>query len=200
MSCICRHGRELTGGSCAQTALRENCLTFGVAAEAMVASGAARHITREAMLELLDAADREGLVLEPQNAKEPLFVCCCCGCCCAVLSSAKRFPRPAEYFSNRYRAVVAPDACESCGECESRCQMDAVVSGDAAAEVKHSHCIGCGLCVTTCPTEAISLEKVPEEKPVPDTVPELYARLFRERYGPWATAGAMARKLLGLKI
>jgi NAD-dependent dihydropyrimidine dehydrogenase PreA subunit len=200
MNCICRHGKELTGGSCRQTKIRENCLTFGVAAEAMVSSGAARHITRDEMLGLLDAADREGLVLEPQNTKEPLFVCCCCGCCCGVLSMAKKFPRPVEYFTTNYYAVVNPDACEVCGQCEARCQMDAVELGGEAAEVKRSHCIGCGLCVTTCPSDAISLEKTETEKIVPDNTPALYARIFRERYGPWGTAKALGRKLLGLKI
>jgi len=200
MSCICRHGKELTGGSCRQTKLRENCLTFGVAAEAMVGSGAARHIAREEMLGLLDAADAEGLVLEPQNTKEPLFVCCCCGCCCGVLSMAKRFPRPAEYFTTNYHAVVSPDACEVCGQCESRCQMDAVDLGGETAEVRRSHCIGCGLCVTTCPSDAISLRKTGAVKTVPDNTPALYARMFRERYGPWGTAKALGRKLLGLKI
>jgi len=200
MNCICRHGKDLTGAGCRQTKIRENCLTFGLAAEAMVESGAARYIDRGAMLELLDVADEEGLVLEPQNAKEPLFVCCCCGCCCNILSTAKRFPRPADYFTNSYSAVVAADECEACGQCETRCQMDAVALNGDAAEVKPSHCIGCGLCVTTCPTAAISLKKVREEKPVPDTVQELYARMFRERYGPWGTAKAMARVLLGMKI
>jgi Pyruvate/2-oxoacid:ferredoxin oxidoreductase delta subunit len=200
MNCICRYGKELEGGSCAQTKLRENCLTFGVAAESMVDAGAARYITREAMLDLLDAADEEGLVLEPQNTKEPLFVCCCCGCCCAVLTMAKRFPRPAEYFTTSYLAVVAPDLCEACGHCETRCQMDAVALNGDAAEVKESHCIGCGLCVTTCPSEAITLRKTEAPKTVPDTTPALYARMFRERYGPWGMARAMGRKLLGLKV
>jgi Pyruvate/2-oxoacid:ferredoxin oxidoreductase delta subunit len=200
MNCICRHGKELTSGSCRQTKLRENCLTFGMAAEAMVDSGAARYITREAMLDLLNAADAEGLVLEPQNTKDPLFVCCCCGCCCGVLSMAKRFPRPAEYFTTNYYAVVAQDDCEACGQCESRCQMDAVGLDGQAAEVKRSHCIGCGLCVTTCPSDAISLRRTEAEKIVPDNTPALYAKIFRERFGPWGTAKAMGRKLLGLKI
>ena len=30
-------------------------------------------------------------------------------------------------------------------------------------EFHAEHCIGCGLCVTTCPAEALKLEKKPEE-------------------------------------
>jgi len=36
MDCICRTGKEVTGGKCLQTSLKGNCLTLGVAARAMV--------------------------------------------------------------------------------------------------------------------------------------------------------------------
>ncbi len=78
MKCICRHGKELTGEPCKQTTAHENCLTIGVAARAMVERGMARFLTRDEMLARLDDADREGLVLQPQNTRDPLFVCCCC--------------------------------------------------------------------------------------------------------------------------
>ena len=134
MDCICRHGKELEGEKCLQTSLRENCLTLGVAAREMVRIGQARSITREEMLDLLDAADKEGLVLQPENTKNPLFVCCCCGCCCGVLTSAKRFPQPAEYFGSSFQAEVDADLCDSCGVCQSRCQMDALLDGDGGWE------------------------------------------------------------------
>jgi len=46
----------------------------------------------------------------------------------------------------------------SCGICaEERCQMDAIDQGDDAYHVNRDKCIGCGLCVTTCPSGAIKL-------------------------------------------
>ena len=93
------------------------------------------------MLELLDQADADGLVLQPENTKSPLFICCCCGCCCGVLTSAKRFPTPAEYFSTNYYAEVDQETCQSCGACISRCQMDAISNPEGPAQVDRKRCI-----------------------------------------------------------
>jgi ferredoxin len=206
MTCICRHGRELLGEKCRQTSLLENCLTLGMAAREMVRVGQARSITREEMLDLLDAADKEGLVLQPENTKNPLFVCCCCGCCCGVLTSAKRFPAPAEYFSANFHAEVDADLCDACGVCQSRCQMDALVdadgdgNGDAKMRVDRARCIGCGLCVSTCPSGALRLLENPRRKVPPDDTRALYMQLLQERYGPLGMAKLAGRKLLGMKF
>ena len=205
MDCICRHGRELLGEKCTQTSLKENCLTLGVAAREMVRIGQGRSISRENTLELLDAADKEGLVLQPENTRNPLFVCCCCGCCCGVLTSAKRFPQPAEYFSANFQAEVDADLCDSCGVCQSRCQMDALVDEDGGPgggkpRVDHARCIGCGLCVTTCPSGALRLAEKAQRKVPPDDTKALYMQLLQERYGPWGMAKLAGRKLLGMKF
>ena len=200
MTCICRHGKELLGHKCKQTNLLDNCLTFGLGAKLMVDQGAARLISREEMLELVNAADKEGLVLQPENTKSPLFVCCCCGCCCNVLTSAKRYPNPAEYFSSNFYAQVDRDVCNACGICEVRCQMDAILMKDDKAEVEISRCIGCALCVTTCPSGALRLHKKESGKALPNDTQALYARLMLDRYGPMGMAKIAAQKLLGKKI
>jgi NAD-dependent dihydropyrimidine dehydrogenase PreA subunit len=200
MTCICRHGKELLGHKCKQTSLLDNCLTFGLGAKLMADQGAARLISREEMLELVNAADKEGLVLQPENTKSPLFVCCCCGCCCNVLSSAKRFPRPADYFTSNFYAAVDRDLCSGCGLCEVRCQMDAIAMKDEKADVDSALCIGCGLCVTTCPSGALQLHKKESGKKLPDDTQALYERLMLERYGPVGMAKIAARKLLGKKF
>jgi electron transport complex protein RnfB len=125
---------------------------IGPAARWAEESGTGQAVTRGQMLDLLDQADRDGLVLQPENTKAPMFVCCCCGCCCGVLRSAKRLPQPADFFSSNFYAVADAEACESCGVCETRCQMDAVTSPEGKAVVDRSRCIGCALCLTTCPS------------------------------------------------
>jgi ferredoxin len=198
--CICRHGKDLVGESCQQTKLRDNCLMIGGAARWAADSGTGRAISRAEMLDLLDQADQEGLVLQPENTKSPMFVCCCCGCCCGVLQSAKRLPNPAEYFSSNFYAAVAPEVCESCGTCEVRCQMEAISSPEGKAVVDRLRCIGCALCVTTCPSGALRLE--PNEKPriPPDDTKALYMKMLQDRFGPWGMAKLGMRKMLGLKI
>ena len=200
MNCICRQGKELIGEPCRQTSVRENCLMLETAAQAMAARGAARFVTREEMLEKLDQADREGLVLEPQNTQNPTFVCCCCGCCCGVLTTAKKLPCPAEFFSSTYFAEVDGELCQECGACAPRCQMDAIVADGAPTRVLLSHCIGCGLCVSTCPSGALSLRAKPEPSTPPKSVAALYAKMYRERFGPWGMAKAAGRGLLGFKV
>ena len=200
LTCICRHGRDLTGESCKQTKHRDNCLMIGRAAEWAADSGMGKAISRQEMLDLLDQADKDGLVLQPENTKSPMFVCCCCGCCCGVLQSAKRLPNPAEYFSSNFYAAVDPDLCEACGTCEVRCQMDAIASPEGKAVVERTRCIGCALCVTTCPSGALRLE--PNETPriPPDDTKALYLQMWQDRCGPWGMAKIGIRKMLGLKI
>ncbi len=198
--CICRHGHDLTDEPCRQTKLRDNCLMIGPAAHWAAESGNGQAVTRERMLDLLDQADRDGLVLQPENTKAPMFVCCCCGCCCGVLRSAKRLPQPAGFFSSNFYAVADADACQSCGVCETRCRMEAIASPEGKAVVDRSRCIGCALCLTTCPSGALRLEAVDRPKEPPDDAKALYLKLFEDRFGRWGMAKLGARKLLGMKI
>lgn len=198
--CVCRKGRALTGQPCKQTSAPRNCLTFGGAATMMIEKGIARPVSKEEMLGLLEQADRAGLVLEPQNTLNPLFVCCCCGCCCGVLTTAKKLPKPAEFFQADFVAAVDGDKCQICGMCATRCQMDAIAGDDGPPVVVEDRCIGCGLCVTTCPLEAMSLRKKERRPPPPKDTRALYVKIFKERYGPLRAAAVVAGHLLGRKF
>jgi electron transport complex protein RnfB len=199
MNCICQQGKDLLAEPCRQTSEREHCLTLGSAAEMLVQRADARFVSCEEMLALLERADREGLVLQPQNTGEPLFVCCCCGCCCGVLATAKKLPRPAEFLQSNYFARAEAEKCEACGTCETRCQMDAVALKSDVATVDLERCIGCGLCVSTCPSEAMQLFPKPAQRVPPKDTPGLYMQMFRDRYGTLGLAAAVGRSVLGLK-
>jgi ferredoxin len=200
ITCICRHGKDLLGESCKQTDLRDNCLMIGPAAQWAVQTGTGREVSREEFLALLDRADQDGLVLQPENTKAPMFVCCCCGCCCGVLTSAKRMPSPAASFWSNFYAVVDAEACSSCGTCETRCQMDAISSPEGKAVVDRSRCIGCALCVTTCPSGAMRLVANDKAKVPPDDTKALYTRMFQERYGRGGMIRVGVKKMLGMKV
>ena len=200
ITCMCRHGKDLTGESCRQTRLRENCLMIGPAAQWAVDSDTGRAIGRADVLVLLEQADKEGLVLQVENTMSPMFVCSCCGCCCAVLTSAKHFAAPALYFSSNFQAVADPTLCLACGACVARCQMDAVMVSEGAAVVDRSRCIGCALCLRDCPSGAMRLEPKEERRVPPDSTRDLYLKMFHDRHGPLAMANVGMRKVLGMKI
>jgi electron transport complex protein RnfB len=200
LNCVCRQGMDLLEKPCRQTEIRETCLVMGDFARTTVKSGNAREISKEEMIGLLARADKEGMVLQPQNTQDPHFICCCCGCCCGVLATAKKLPRPAEYFDTNYYAEVAAELCTECGTCADRCQMEAIRYVDGVSTVDLMLCIGCGLCVSTCPSEAIRLCGKVETKTPPRDQNALYQKILLERFGVMGTAKIVGKKILGMKI
>ena len=51
--------------------------------------------------------------------------------------------------------------CLGCGDCQKVCVADAIIVSNGIAFVDTSKCVGCGLCVSTCPKKIIKL--VPQE-------------------------------------
>lgn len=200
INCVCRQGMDLQGEPCRQTDIRETCLVFGDFARPMLATGQAKKVTKDEVLGFLKRADEVGMVLQPQNTQDPHFICCCCGCCCGVLSTAKKLPRPAEYFDANYYAEVDPELCSECGTCGDRCQMDAVSYTDGVAFVDVWRCIGCGLCVSTCPDEAMQLRAKDRTRTPPTSTETLYLKIMKERFGPLGMAKIAGKKMLGMKI
>ncbi len=168
-NCVCRQAMRTVGQGCDKP--EETCLTLGTAADYVVDSGRGRKISLTETLEILDLADKTGLVLQPDNAKDPLFVCTCCGCCCGVLRSFKRHPRPASMVSSPFVTGLDDSDCHGCGICTKRCPMDAIDVVNKKAILNPDRCIGCGLCVTTCPAQCLTLERKPssEQAKVPKT-------------------------------
>jgi Fe-S-cluster-containing hydrogenase component 2 len=200
MNCVCRQGKELTGEPCQQTDARRVCMTFRGAARKLVDEGTAQTITVDEALALARRAEEDGMVLQPENTRDPSFICFCCGCCCGVLTTAKKLPRPAEYLQSNYRAVVDSEACTECETCHSRCPMDALDSSNGATRVDHDRCIGCGLCVPTCPSEALTLTARESEVVPPRDRRALYRKILVERFGALRTARMVAGALLGRRV
>ncbi len=199
-NCVCRQGKDLLGEPCRQTGARRVCLLIGRVAQGAMASGEGQGLTREETLALLDQAEREGMVLQPSNARDPVFICFCCGCCCGMLQAAKQFPRPAEYLHSNYQAVVDPVLCTECETCRSRCPMEALRSLDGATSVDLDRCIGCGACVGTCPEGAVTLRAKPRATVPPKDLRALYGRIMAERFGVLGTAKRIGRALLGRQV
>lgn len=180
-NCICRQEKRLAGRGCDKPL--ETCLGMGTAAEMITRSGRGRPINEAEALDILKAADEAGLVLQPGNSREAVFICTCCGCCCGILRSLKRREAPADYVSSPFVAALDADTCSGCGTCVDRCQMQALSLAGGRASLDASRCIGCGLCVTTCPTGSLTLARKPEsaQPRVPATLVQNYLKLAQAR-------------------
>ena len=161
-NCICRQEKHVIGKGCNKP--EESCLQFGWAADSVVRNGRGRAISMEEALAILQRAEEVGLVLQPNNAKDPVFICTCCGCCCGVLRSLKRYPEPASMVVSSFWASLNSDTCKGCGLCTKRCQMEALHLDNKKSVLDVNRCIGCGLCVSTCPTHSLSLVRKPKAK------------------------------------
>jgi len=180
-NCICRQEFRILGKGCDKP--EESCLQFGLAAESVVQMGRGRAISREEALAILRRAEEAGLVLQPANAKKPLFICTCCGCCCGVLRLLKRDPKPASLVASPFVASLNTGTCKGCGICTKRCQMEALHVENKKAILNPDRCIGCGLCVDTCRTKSLTLLRKPEAQQsyVPRNIIETSIKLGKAR-------------------
>ncbi len=122
-------------------------------------------ISAERAKEILRECDAAGLIHAVEfcmNSGKWVFVICNCDDkICAptrvFLQTGKMlYPGPEIVAHERDRCIGA----EKCGKCMERCIMGAnFVGGDGKVEVDYDKCMGCGLCVGTCPGRARTMVK-----------------------------------------
>ena len=163
--CICKKEKRLLDQGCDKPL--EICMGFAPIPGVFDKSDHHRAISKAEAYAVLDKAEEAGLVHLTWNVESGhYFICNCCGCCCGVLRSINDLGMKAtDVINSYYYAKIDPEYCDGCGTCkDERCQVDAIEEGDDAYQIIREKCIGCGLCVSTCPTEAISLiRKQPDE-------------------------------------
>jgi ferredoxin len=200
MNCVCRQAREKVGEPCMKSSTQETCVVLGEVARSTIARKIGRKISREEALGILDKAEREGLVLQPENNRKPRFICCCCGCCCSVLRMLKKFPRPAGRVNTNYFAEINQVLCRGCGKCVKACPMEAVSLEGDKARIDLGRCIGCGLCVSTCPSKASNLVRKAREVVPPKDQDTMYRKIMVEKVGAFGAVKMMGKSLFGGKI
>jgi NAD-dependent dihydropyrimidine dehydrogenase PreA subunit len=161
--CICKKSQGLLDHPCTKPA--EVCLAMAPFPNVFEGSPwGGRLLDREGAYEVLRKSEEAGLVHLTCNVESGHhYICNCCGCCCGVLRAVQM--SPFSVVNSHYFAEIDPDACTSCGICaEERCQVQAIKEDADFYMVVKERCIGCGLCVSTCPEQAITLvHKGPEE-------------------------------------
>jgi NAD-dependent dihydropyrimidine dehydrogenase PreA subunit len=174
--CICKKERGMLDDPCDKP--REVCLSILPVADVELISGWGRTITKEKAYEVLREAEEAGLVHLTGNVKNGHnFICNCCGCCCGVLRGMNQLGVKNVVNSHFYAEIDEPE-CNGCGIClDERCQVKAIEELEETYRVILERCIGCGLCVTACPTDAIALHRKPEAEIV---LPPMNANAWNE--------------------
>lgn len=168
VECLCRKEEKLlTGKQCSRIS-EDVCLMINPTGDFDLHFG--RPISKEEAHEVIKKAEEAGLVHSIYNIQSGhLFICNCCGCCCPALGGVKAVGNASFMFNAPYYAEIDTEKCTFCGICaDDRCQVEAIEEQDTAYQVIREKCIGCGLCIGTCPAEAIKLiRKQPEESVIP---------------------------------
>jgi electron transport complex protein RnfB len=171
--CICKKEQGLLDKPCDKPL--EVCMAFAPITGVFEDTPTGRVISREEAFAILNKAEEAGLVHLTWNVENGhFFICNCCGCCCGVLRSINELGLNAsDVINSYYYAEIDPDTCTACGTCmDERCQVGAIEEDGETYRVIREKCIGCGLCITTCPSEAVRLVRKTEEEIEPPPLDE----------------------------
>jgi NAD-dependent dihydropyrimidine dehydrogenase PreA subunit len=172
--CICKKEKRLLDDGCDKPL--EICTAYAPIPGVFDDADRYRAISKADAYGVLDKAEDAGLVHLTWNVESGhFFICNCCGCCCGVLKAINELGiNASDVINSYYFAKINPDECDACGTCkDERCQVNAIQEEDDVYKIIREKCIGCGLCVTTCPTEAISLVRKQPEEIVPPPKDEM---------------------------
>ena len=142
--CACRHKASHLDKACA--APLKTCLTFGNSARILVNKGMAEPVSVSEAMKVLEQCKQAGLAQIADNVQKSVgFLCNCCGCCCGMFQAVRSFNI-----------------------------RTAIVTSNWVAKIEPSRCTGCGLCVKSCPVEAIIVDKTGNAaRPKAECEPEL---------------------------
>jgi formate hydrogenlyase subunit 6/NADH:ubiquinone oxidoreductase subunit I len=65
--------------------------------------------------------------------------------------------QPCDNGGTPMAAQVNMDECTGCGVCVDTCPVEAITMNDDKALIDPEKCTECGLCVDACPSEAIAI-------------------------------------------
>lgn len=162
---------------------KDVCMIFGAPGKFIVSQGYAREIDKDEAMAVLDKAEEAGLVHTSNNSEDKASVICnCCPCCCTILRGKTELSHPHAFATSAWVPEWDYNLCSHCGECaDERCPMDALSLIGDFLDIEENFCIGCGLCVSGCPEEALTLIKRDETPKVLKTVQEMGMTVLQEK-------------------
>jgi len=119
-----------------------------------------RFVTVEEALDALRRSHEAGLVHMAYVLKGSDKVSPICSCC-HTLGDLTRFGISTQVLTSRLVAEDDDSKCIDCRKCVERCVFGARAMVDGEKSYDAARCFGCGLCVSTCTTQAIGLKERP---------------------------------------
>ncbi|UCB43058.1 MAG: 4Fe-4S binding protein [Dehalococcoidales bacterium] len=164
---------------CKSTVPIDVCLAAGRNGQYFLDRNAGREMTYDELIDFLDKLDEFPLVSTTGNSNRmPSILCSCCNDCCGLfVKAARTVPALGKttYAKSRFIIEDNPEECTACGICtENRCPVSAITMkdlpelGSERSYTDIDECIGCGLCVLTCPNEARKMKLVRPPEHIPD--------------------------------
>lgn len=198
--CICKKGKDIMEDPCKRTNRRETCIILRDFHDTVIKHGWGRSISTEEAFEIIEKGQKEGLVLQPSNDKNPQFVCMCCSCCCGILEMLSVVPHPVDFVTSNYLAKVDENACSGCGVCVRRCHMHAISLVEEKAVLDPKRCIGCGICVPTCKEKAISMQEKENQSVPAEDFDTLYEEIAKNKKSTMQKISHGIKGVLGMEV
>lgn len=177
MECPCRFRHPETGDDMFV------CVEADDAAKLLIDMGLSRQYSWKEVFEVIQkAAKKQAFVhvarnndmMDETNTNIVSWSNVLCNCTvtdCGVLSNMHDYGsslKPWDYYTkSRFRAHIDVEKCINCGLCsKKRCMFNAIQfkyyieKGIHGRWVNETQCMGCGSCVLTCPTGALSMKLV----------------------------------------
>ncbi len=175
--CACR----VSMGNCDKP--REVCMIFGAHGQFLVERGKGRQINQQQALQVLDQAEEAGLVHSCNNSQDDFAVVCnCCSCCCTILRGLTELKNPNAFARSGFIVQYDEMECSGCLAClEDRCPVKVIEEVGDVVAVDADRCIGCGLCVSVWPTEALQMVRRESAPATPATGSELMGTILMEK-------------------
>jgi len=163
-TCICRHQGALLGRPSLKPV--NNCMVLGESAKFAAERGFTTRLTQEEAIKRIEEAEEAGLIHSFANSPDRFtnLLCNCYKDLCLIIRMTGKSPAPSMAVNARYLVRINEDDCTNCEACIPRCQMDALKMVDGRLFRDEIRCIGCGICMWVCPTDALVLEPRPASK------------------------------------